>query len=209
VLFAYDPQTVFRFYGGEAEDGARPDITVVPMPFLAYPGMIESLTRSAPELEGVLRSIAFDGAVSRAELETLAGMRPVLLEPDVRVPLSLYDALAPRGMHFQVLPGGTTLGDEREGRLTAKASYAHLERLIGATRDDKTRERLLWLHYVNALYYGHVGDRTAAREEVASALALNPMSRELLGLASALEAPGEGPLDVRPYTVGGSPAPTN
>lgn len=204
VLFAYSPQTIFRFWGGEAEDGTRPDVLLVPVPLLTYPGMVPSLVAHSPELAGVLRAYVMRGELGLAELQTLASERPVLVERDVRVPIALFETLAPNGIHYEVLADGATEGDVREGTRSSEAAYAHLYRLLAGTTDHETRARLLWLHYCTALYYAALGDRRAALVETRAALAVNPLPQQLLGLEAALSAPGDGPIDIRAFVVGDS-----
>jgi hypothetical protein len=206
VVLAHDPQTIFLYYGGEAQEHLRPDVTFVPMPLLTYPGMIDALTEAHPELVEVLRAYLLGGQLRQPDLQSLAAQRPLLLEMDLRVPASLYETLVPSGVFHAVLPDGATDVDELEGRATR-------ERALGATMaqlpaspealDAQARAHLLWMRYTGALYYAGFGDREGAAAEVREGLRLNPFADELRRMEQAIDAsPDErGPMDVRPFVV--------
>lgn len=199
VIFAHNPQTIFRFWGGEAEERDRPDLTLIPLPFLTYPGMIERYIEAEPELKPALRSYLLAGHLRAPELQTLAIERPVFVEMDVRVPLFLYRTLVPHGLFHRVVADGATYGDEQQGAQRHAAVWQRLYEGIGDPRDHETRSQLIWRHYVDALYFAGFGDRTSARRMVDAGLKLNPDAKELNELLQALNSPETGPLDVRPY----------
>jgi hypothetical protein len=180
------------------------------MPFLAYPGMIEELLRDAPELREVLRGYRLEGELRQPDLQSLAARRPLLVELDPRVPPELYETLVPDGLYHEVLADGATDTDERLGAQSQAEVFAELYSRLGAADfEPRTREQLLWRHYMNAIYFAGFGDRDAARREVRLGLALDPHARELRGLGAALRPArtedGEeetGPIDVRPFLVG-------
>ncbi len=203
VVLAYAPQTVFRFWGGEGSEQTRPDVVLVPMPFLTYPGMVASLVARAPELRDVLRGYLLDGELRQPDLQTLAARRPVLVEMDVRVPPTLYETLVPNGLYYQVLAGGATDGDEREGARSWDAAFAQLDALLGPhVGDPETRAQLLWRSYTAALYFAGFGDRTHGKAAVARGLAIDPTSTELRGLRHVLsDATKKGPIDIGPYRL--------
>lgn len=202
VVIAFYPQTTFRFIGGEAEESLRPDVSFVPVPFLAYPGMVESLVAQDPELAPVLRSFVLEGALSRPDLQTLASRRPVLVELDPRVPPALYDTLTPGAQYFEVFADGVTEGDERAGARARALAWGLLERLTEPVTDDETRAQIVWRRYNAALYFAGFGDREAARAEIDAALALSPTARELVALRAALDDGARGPIDVTRFVVG-------
>ncbi|MGB0679952.1 MAG: protein O-mannosyl-transferase family, partial [Polyangiales bacterium] len=55
VLVLHDPQSIFALFGQQAESGVRPDIEVVPVPLLPYPGLLGELLARSPELAAFLR----------------------------------------------------------------------------------------------------------------------------------------------------------
>jgi hypothetical protein len=206
VVLAHDPQTIFLYYGGEAQEHLRPDVTFVPMPLLTYPGMIESLSEAHPELVELLRAYLLEGELRQPDLQSLAAQRPLLVEMDLRVPPTLYETLVPSGVFHAVLPDGATDVDEREGRGARAAALRALRAQLPASveaLDDQTRAHLLWIHYTGALYYAGFGDREGAAAEVHEGLLLNPLAAELGRMKRALDAtPDErGPMDVRPFMI--------
>ncbi len=210
VLIAYAPSTVFRFWGAEATERLRPDVTLVPMPFLTYPGMIDSLVRQDPDLAPLLRGVLLDGDLRQPDLQSLASARPVMVELDVRVPPALYETMVPRGGFFEVLADGATETDERAGRVGRDAVLTTLLARLGPDLDDLgTRDVLLWLFYNDALYYAGFGDRDGARESVRRARVYAPESPELRALELVLADDSQGRIDITPFvpTLDGPNAP--
>jgi hypothetical protein len=204
IVIAHSPQTLFRHFELRATEHIRPDVTLVPMPFLAYPGMIDALAREAPELRRLIESYGLDGELSTSELESLASRRPVLVELDVRVPLALHETLLPEGLFHAIEPAGTTDVDQRLAARRREETLARLAvALAGEREDDETRSQLLWIDYNDALYFANVGELDGARAAVQRGLRLSPESVQLLGLRDALARPGlHGHVDVRPFVVG-------
>lgn len=204
VVVSFVPQTVFRHWGTDAVDRTRPDVTLVPMPFLAYPGVADALRRREPDLRGVLSSFIVEGELRAPELQSLAARRPIEVEMDVLVPLALYDTLAPRGLFHEVVDGGATASDVREAAATRLETLGALDAALGEERTEtETIARLVWLLYTDSLYFAGVGALEPARATVSRALTLVPSSPELLGLRAALAAETrERPIDIRPFVVG-------
>src|SRR5690606_16045976 len=108
IVFAYGPQTIFQHWGFEAEERSRPDVLLVPVPLLFYPGMVDRLVGEEPRLRDVLRSIVLTGSPGVEELQSLAAERPVLIELDPRVDRALYSLLVPDGILHRVMGEGAT-----------------------------------------------------------------------------------------------------
>jgi hypothetical protein len=72
--------------------------------------------------------------------------------------------------------------------------------LGAAVRETETSRQLLWLHYMDALYYAARGAHVHARDSLARAARLYPHDAQLRALADALEhaEPGQ-PLDVHAF----------
>lgn len=201
LVISYYPQTVFRHWSVDAIEHTRPDVTLVPMPFLGYPGMVDTLAERSPELVPLLRGIMLDGAIRQPDLQSLAGDRPVFVELDPRVPDSVLETVVPSGLFYSVEAGGVTDVDVREGarlrELTFDRLYADLH---GQEHETETSRQLLWLHYMDAIFYARVGAREEAHRACERGLALAE-THELRGLHSVLELPGRGPVDVTPYLL--------
>jgi hypothetical protein len=202
IVLVHNPQTIFRFWGGEAEEQSRPDVTMIPLPLLTYPSLVDRLVTNEPELTPLLRSYVLDGALSVAELQSLAALRPVYVEMDVRVTRDMMDLLVPEHLYHRVLTADTTETDEARAMHTHATLWGDLYQRIGQPIEEHTSTQLLWRHYTDSLYFAGVGDTNAALRTVAAGLALNPYARELQMMQQALKTatPGE-PIDVAPFTI--------
>lgn len=205
VVVAHDPQTVFRHWAVASTERARPDVTLVPMPFLNYPGVVDALVERDPEVTELLRGYLLEGELRQPDLQSLAAQRPLLIEMDVRIPPELYETIVPAGLYYEVLDAGATDTDVLEAAgphaEVIDRLYAHLG--DEATRLRETENQLLWLHYVDALYFAGVGNAEEARRAIRRGLAIQPQAAQLQALEQALDR-AEGPLDVRPFVVGPS-----
>jgi len=202
VVLAHNPQTIFRYWGGEAEEGNRPDVTMVPLPLLTYPKLVDHFVKNEPELKPLLRSYILDGRLSAPELQSLAALRPVFVEMDVRVDREMMDLIVPEQLYHRVLTADMTDDDEASAMRTHAALWADIYVRLGQPVEPHTKTQLLWRHYADSLYFAGVGDIHAAKRTVAAGLALNPHAAELQMLREALREanPGE-PIDVTPFTV--------
>lgn len=209
VVIAHLPQTVFRHWELAATEQVRPDVTLVPIPFLGYPGVLDRLIERDPALTDLLRGYLLEGELRQPDLQSLAARRPLLVEMDVRVPPALDETLAPGPGYYEVIDGGATDADVRDGSARRAAALESLGRALGAQSvEAETKNQLLWIHYVDALYYARTGRLERARESLARALSLAPEARELQALAGALRDPAlEGPVDVTPFLVPGASPP--
>lgn len=199
IVIAHAPQTVFELWGAQATEQIRPDVTVVPVPFLAYPGMVDRLVDRRPELSAPIRGYLLDGAFRLPDLQTLAAEHHVMIELDPRVPTGVYETLVARGTYHEALPDEAYEDDRRSGIEAQRATWDELERTLGPDRSDpETRAQLLWHYYMSALYYAAVGENEAARDAVAHATAINPDAAELRALSAHL-ATTEEAIDVTPF----------
>ncbi len=207
VVFAFDPQTAFRYWGGEAEEALRPDVSFVPVPFLAYPGMAEALVARDESLRETIASLRLDGELRLAALQSLAARRPVFVEPDPRVPAELEATMVPSGLYLRVLADGATDADRREGAEQEAACWARLMRRLGAgPLDPETERQIVWRRYHQALFHAGTGDRDAALLAVKHALAHQPADAHLRRLFEALRTPNDegelsGPIDTAPFRL--------
>jgi len=202
IVLVHNPQTIFRYWGGEAEELNRPDVTMIPLPLLTYPRLVDRFVKNEPELKPLLRSYVLDGGLSVAELQSLATLRPVFVEMDVRVTEDMMDLLVPEQLYHRVLAADVTETDEATAMHAHVALWGDLYQRVGRPIEEQTRTQLLWRHYADSLYFAAVGDTNAALRTVAAGLALNPHAQELLMMRAALNeaAPGER-IDIAPFTI--------
>lgn len=202
VVVAYSPQTVFRHFSERAVEASRPDVTILPMPFLGYPGVVDALIEREPTLAATLRGYLIEGELRQPDVQSLAAERPLLVEMDPRVPTSLVETTVPTGLFYEVEPAGAADTDVARGARVREAILSRLYADLGEQprTNRETREQLVWLHYMDAVFFARVGAREAARTAADHGLALAPEAAELVALRAALED-GEGPLDVTPFLV--------
>lgn len=205
VVLAYDPQTVFAFWGAQAEDGMRPDVSLVPVPLLAYPGVAEGLAEGDPDLRPLLAATLLEGSPPADELQSLAAARPVRLELDPGLSPEVAATLVPEGLLARVLPAPATAGDRAEATRALRRSWARRDARFAGSQDRETSRRRLWRGYLEALWLAGAGERDAAREATERALREAPRETLLLALRQALAAEGEGPLDVTRFTLPDTP----
>lgn len=198
VVLLHAPQSIFLAWGGEAEDCQRPDVTIIPVPFLTYPGMVDSLVANEPALRDLLRGYLLNGEFGEPELQNLAAKRPLMIEMDVRVRPSLYRSIVPAGLTYEVLAGGATDTDERIAAAAQRKTYKRLYESIGIQRfEQNTSKFLLWHHFTDSLYYMSVGDRETARNAVRMAKSIQPTAKPLDEMEALLANKGEkGPIDI-------------
>ncbi len=206
IVIAYAPQTAFRYWGGEAEEHLRPDISFVPVPFLTYPGMADALVERDEMLRPLLNRYMLDGEIDVGDLQTLASRRPVYVELDLRVSRDIQNTLVPGGLYHRVVPDGATRVDRTEGRDVERKSWARIERMLEKPLDPETVRQLVWRLYQRALYYADTGNREEARMVLTRALALQPQEQTLNGLMEALAVPNDdgeatGPIDTTPFRM--------
>jgi hypothetical protein len=202
IVLAHNPQTIFRYWGGEAEELNRPDVTMIPLPLLTYPRLVDRFVKNEPELTSLLRSYVLDGRLSIAELQSLAALRPVYVEMDVRVTQDMMDLLIPEQLYHRVLTANMTETDEARAMHAHATLWGDIYQRIGQPIDELTKTQLLWRHYTDSLYFAGVGDRNAALRTVTAGLALNPHAAELVMMRTALKEarPGDR-IDVTPFTI--------
>lgn len=202
VVLVHNPQTIFRYWGGEAEELNRPDVTMIPLPLLSYPSLVDRFVKDEPELTLLLRTYVLDGMLSGPELQSLAALRPVFVEMDLRVTQETMDLLVPEQLYHRVLTSDTTDTDEARAMHTHAGLWGDIYQRIGLPIEEHTKTQMLWRHYADSLYFAGVGDTNAARRTVAAGLALNPHARELVRLRDALKEATLGErIDIEPFTI--------
>jgi len=197
------PQSVFRAWELAVVQRARPDVSVLPLPFLRYPGAHAQLARRTPELAGLAQGYLQSGKLEPRTLDALARQRPVFVEIDTHLPTYLGARLLPEGVLHRWQSAPYTEAQAALAIMQRRIRLAGLRRRVAADlTDQETARQLLGIHYADAIYYALGGRRDEALDALASARTLYPRDQLLLELGTALEqsAPGQ-PLDVQPYLV--------
>ena len=207
VVLAYAPDTVFRLRYAQLVEGERPDVLVVPAPFVPWPGTTNALLGRDASLVAVVRDFLSHGAPRMPDLMELAARRPVRLELDPHDILWAVPVVVPRGTFAEVRTEPTSMiavhAAATAQRQAVDALRAALALSPGADGEPRIAEYVLWRAYHDALFFAARGARSEARTAVATARTLAPDARELVGLAQALEGSGDGPVDITPFVVQG------
>jgi hypothetical protein len=201
VVVATTPQTVFRQLELMATERVRPDLELIALPFLRYPGVAESTLRRAPELRGIVESYLARDVLDPSALVDLARSRPVMVELDtMHIEPAGYGVLEPDGALYRVRAGAAPLDWPKLLENQERRQRALTRQLHGALNDPDALRLVLWLRYTDALYFAALGQRAAALRALEAARALYPEDAHVLAMYQALAAsPGEGPIDVRPF----------
>ena len=202
VVIGTTPHWVFRHWEHDATEGLRPDVTLVPLPFLAYPGTADAFVARHADLANLVAGYVSAQRLTAPTLADGASRRPVLLELDMRADPSLYPMLLPANLLHRVVPDADGPARSLAAR-SQRADYARLYAQLGAgARETETSRELLWMHYLDAVYYAGRGEIALAREATERAATLHPLDAHLRELRSALGAAGNGPMDVTRFLDG-------
>jgi hypothetical protein len=205
VVVVTTPQTVFRHLEIAAADVVRPDLEILPIPFLRYPGFADAVVRRHPDLRELVEAFLATEEVSPAALSALAERRPVLVELDTHLTPDAYPALLPMGLLYASMHRDTASLMLGAAAVLQDHVYRRLHRDLGAMLAEvETSRQVLWLHYMDALFYAARGDREHADGSLGVALRLQPQDAQLNALRAALADPSQPEmLDVRPFLAFG------
>ncbi len=174
VLLSYDGGTVFRHLGAEAEEQLRADVVLVPLSFLHFPGMLDTLVERTPELRGLLAEHVMSGKLSLDKLQSLSVERPVLLELGEDVPANLYGTLISDRWFQRVLSDGATLSDAQGAGALHLSALSRLElspeekrASLPAALSQGLELKLARAHFFHGLLAASLGDLSSARQSVA------------------------------------------
>ncbi|HEX2678978.1 MAG TPA: DUF2723 domain-containing protein [Polyangiales bacterium] len=201
VVVESTPQTSFRHWELDAVDVVRPDVIGVPLSFLRYPGTGQRLAEAAPPVANIIQRYLDTDSLHPSDLLALAQSRPVFVEMDTHYPPRAYRILTPSKLMYRVLTSPTQIPDAKALEHAQDATFRKLYADVGADLHEvETARQLLWIDYMDALYFSSLGGRDIARKALVRALALHPNDTRLHKLAGALRDPRQiGPLDVTPY----------
>ena len=199
ILILHQPQSLFALWGIEAEEQLRPDIQVVPMPFLHYPEMIPKLI----DEESALKNWLSGGpvAIESKYASFLTMKKPVRLELDLRVPFRDFPNWVSAGLLFAPSAAPTDEGIHGFPYLGNKA-LLYAERRI--TKEPQTRSlqesknHMLWDLYMHALHSGSIGDTKRALDYARRAKRYAPGDKAIHALENTLKENGFSAGDLDP-----------
>jgi hypothetical protein len=201
VVVSTMPQVVFRVLELAATEDVRPDVTLLPVPFLRYPGVSDAQVRAEPGLTKIVHEYLDSERLRRRRLIGLAAYRPVMLELDPHTAPGAYDALLPVGALYAVVGERGAQQAWQSAVAVQRQAYARIYADIGeGVHEVETAHHLLWLRYMDALFFAALGQREHALMAVNAAAALDAEDVKLGALRAALTDPHErGQLDVTPF----------
>lgn len=200
AIVATTPQTVFRQLELQASERIRPDVVLLPLPFLNYPGVAAALVRAHPELAPIVQGMQRAERIDPEALAGVARQRPVLLELDPHTPSSAYAALSPRGPLYAWVGAPQAARDLPHAAVAQREAYLRIAAdLGGALHETETARQWLYAHFFDALYYAQRAAPTPALQALAAARALFPQEAALQRLESEIARSGGAPIDVRGY----------
>jgi hypothetical protein len=207
VLLAVTPQAVFRHLELSATERARPDVVLIPVPFLGYPGVADAVARAHPDVAPLVGSFLQTSRIEIDPLLELAARRPVMTELEAHVPPETYRGLLPAGLLYAVVSPDIVPLLIPSAAAFQYAIQGQLRRRLGSDlREAETSRQLLWVRYMDALYYAAHGQLDFARAAASDAAALSPHDAHVRALVHVLDG-ASGPIDVRPFLGQVAPSP--
>ncbi len=220
VLLVSWYQTYFGLAAEASTARTRPDLRIVPLPFLASPGVAERLVALDPDLRGIVRTALLSDTSYPTvfELSELAARRGVRVDPDPYRGAAAFAHLVPAGplavfspepvdpttmrtalprhlARWDALLAEVGLGGAGVGAGRAIAP-------VGSSAETEPAEQsamaLLWPLVLDALHLAARGERGGAAHLLALAAPLDPQARGLDRLREELLR-GGGPVDIEPY----------
>jgi hypothetical protein len=187
VVFLTSPESAFLHWEREAVEHARPDVDMVPTAFVNYGDKARVMLDARPELRPALRDFQAGGVLSLGSLDALAKTRPVLVEPDLTASYPLFARLVPAGLLYRLAPAAPDHAALARAARERAQALDELSRRLGAELSGvETRRQLLWLYFVDALYYAQQRELALALASVERGLRLSPKEGDVLRLRRIL-----------------------
>ncbi len=201
ILFLHTPSTIFRTRYAQLVEGERPDLTVVPVPLLAYPGMITQLIAQEPLLAPVFARYLLrpSRAIPVTLVAGLATQRAIEVELDPDNVREYLQYAVPSGSLATVLEAPSTIADVRASGARHFVRFDQIATQLDREPDAKGPfdEALLWMAFNDAVFFAARGARAESRRSIERAQQRAPQARHLQALRALLDqTPGDGPIDV-------------
>ncbi|MFM2416135.1 MAG: hypothetical protein RL385_858 [Pseudomonadota bacterium] len=197
------PQSAFLSWAAAAEENARPDLTVLPLAFLGYPGVADAASSRDADVAAVVTDYQRTGQLPRDTLVAIARRRAVLLDLDSQETAGLLAQTLPGTGFARMVPSTPTVGALDIADEATWALNRHWRASLPGDPDRESRHQLVWRHYHAALRLALGGARAAAQKHLGEARELAPQVPQLSALARAIEALSEGQsLDIQPFLPG-------
>jgi hypothetical protein len=188
-----------RLWAARLATGARPDVVVVPVPWLDRGALASHLLHLEPALGPLIRELAVRGEPSEYALSALADRRPLFVEVDAAWDVRLVEHLVPRSLWLGFAPHAL-------GRYDRNAAYADarlaLQRVLREARrgphpDEATLAMLGGRARQHAIALAALGDRDSLDVALKDLRAIDPGHPFIAEIEQRLRASGRGRVDVR------------
>lgn len=191
LILVQTPAVALRLLAARVLDGARPDIVIVPAPFLSSGAFMEQLLGREPELSPLLRQLTVHGLADEYSLSGLADVRPVFVELDPRWDARLLEHLRPEPMWLGFAPHALGAAERRAGVERSQAALRRMWR-ARARLDAATKNVVAASARDQAALLAALGARKDARRLLRVALRLNPAEPLARDLAARLDQARRG-----------------
>lgn len=191
LLLVRTPALAMRLMAARVLSGERPDVVVVPAPFLSSGAYMERLLTLEPELSPLLRQLTVHGVADEYSLCRLADLRPVFVELDPAWDTRLLEHLRPEPTWLGFSPHALGASERQEGMAR---SYAAIRRLRQANpgKDPTTSRALASSASDQAVLLAALGDRGDARRLLRVVRRLEPADPLALELGARLDQTSRG-----------------
>jgi hypothetical protein len=186
LVLVQTPALALRLMAARVLRGERPDVIVVPAPFLSSGAFMERLLALEPELSPLLRQLTVHGVADEYSLSRLSDLRPLFVELDAAWDTRLLEHLRPEAMWFSFSPHALGASERREGMAR---SHAALQRVWHAapSKDPMTRRALAASASQQAVLLAALGDRRDALRSLRIVSRLEPQDPLVLELGSRID----------------------
>jgi hypothetical protein len=182
LLLVQTPALAQRLLASRVLAGTRPDVVIVPEPFITTGSIGRELSRNEPSLAPLLRQLYVNGSGDEYSLSRLADERPVLVELDRAWDRRVLEHLRPAGLWFDFSAPALGPSERRVAAARVRAAVRRSIELSGgkAALDGGTRRALADALGAQALALATL-DRAAAHGLLSAARRLDrnsPVVRE-------------------------------
>jgi len=191
VLFVRSQPMAWRLWTARLEEGARPDVILVPTLGAAQARIASRLLDEEAAFMGYVRDLAMDGRPKELSLTTLADARPVLLDLDPSWSERLVTHLVAEGLWLRFAPQPLGRSDRERAFANARPAFERIRQAVMHEEgiDPATAAILAAQLRSQAASAGLLGDHAAALELLRELTSLAPDDPLVAELGQWVAAP--------------------